>query len=51
MFHSKVSIDADNKTLNLSKEFADKKDLYLNGFENVLYYGYAYDTQKNHKKV
>lgn len=34
----------DKTTLNLSKPFADKVDLYKNGFNNVFYYGNAYDT-------
>ena len=34
----------DKTTLNLSKPFADKVDLYKNGFDNVFYYGNAYDT-------
>ena len=34
----------DLKTLNLSEKYASKADRYVSGFENVYYYGKAYDT-------
>lgn len=38
---------ADLKTLNLSKRYADKADAYLNGFDNVFYFGYATEVNKS----
>lgn len=34
----------DGVTLNLSQEYASKADMYKAGFDNILYFGNAYDT-------
>ena len=34
----------DKTTLNLSEPFASKAEMYKEGFDNILYYGNAYDT-------
>lgn len=35
-----------NKTLNLSDKYASKAQKYIDGFNNIYYYGYSYGTSK-----
>ena len=37
----------DLKTLNLSEKYASKADTYINGFDNVFYFGYATEVNKS----
>ena len=37
----------DLRTLNLSEKYSSKADTYLNGFDNVFYFGYATEVNKS----